>query len=65
MRRKKIIPLFIGFSLLIPAGLPAQSSSAQQRIEQPVQQSIDISPWPDQPVLPKPGSQTLRLLQRG
>jgi hypothetical protein len=42
MCRKKIIQLLIGGSLLILAGLPAQSSIAQQPIEQPVRQSIDI-----------------------
>jgi DNA repair exonuclease SbcCD ATPase subunit len=42
MCRKKIIPLFIGGSLLILAGLPAQRSTARQRLERSVRQSIDI-----------------------
>lgn len=41
LRWKRIIPLFIVSSLFMPAGFPAGSSAAQQRIEQPVRQSID------------------------
>ena len=41
MRWKSILPLFIAGSLFIPAGFSYSSNAAQQRIEQPVRQSIE------------------------
>jgi hypothetical protein len=41
MRKKTIMPLFMASSLLILAGGPAEGSQTEQRIEQPVRQSID------------------------
>jgi septal ring factor EnvC (AmiA/AmiB activator) len=41
MRKKAIMPLFVASSLLILAAGPAEGSQTEQRIEQPVRQSID------------------------